>query len=286
MLAIQLLDEIDFAALPLVGVTVLRGDVQNRRFAVAEFRALIGRGHEAGAPLAIAAGRFLLIVGQHDVAGQVVAGSAQSVEHPRADAWSSHQNAARVHLTDTAHVRQTIGPARTNHGHVVHTTGDFGIPIADPNSRLPVLFEFPLAGHQRRKSRLAHGGQGARKAVGQRLASKFRQRRFGIEKVEMARPAVEKAPDDRLGFGRHWRRFCGQRISKRNRSLRGQLRRFGITSQQRPERQGAESAAGTSQEVAARLSSFEVRNSEFGVWSALIHVCVGRLCRTSSSIQK
>ena len=145
--------------------TVGRCDVQNRRFAVAKLGALVSRRHEAGAPLPTAAGRLLRIIGQHDVAGQVVALGAQAVEHPGAEAGPAHQNAAGVHLADAADVGQPIGPATADHGNVVDAGGDFRIPIADPNARLAVLLELALAGQQRREGRFAHRRHRARKAV-------------------------------------------------------------------------------------------------------------------------
>ena len=58
MLAIELLNEIDLAAAADRRSAVVRRDVQDRRFAVAEFCALIRRRHEAGAPLPVAARRL------------------------------------------------------------------------------------------------------------------------------------------------------------------------------------------------------------------------------------
>src|SRR5205823_3634577 len=98
--------------------------------------------HEAGAPLATAAGRFLGIVGQHHVAGQIVALGAESVEHPGTEAGSAHQNGASVHFANAADVRESVGPTTADDGNVVDALGNFRQPIAHPNARLAVLLEF------------------------------------------------------------------------------------------------------------------------------------------------
>src|SRR6185437_4589337 len=141
MTAIQVLHEIELAALSRPALGKRRPQVQNRRLAIAEARALVGGRHEAGGPVARPARRIFGVIEQHDVARQVFAGAAESIQRPRTETGPTAQNAAGVHLADAADVIETIGPTTANHRQIIGAGGDFGIPVADPQAGLPMLLE-------------------------------------------------------------------------------------------------------------------------------------------------
>ena len=70
-------------------------EVQDRAVAVAELRALIRGGHESGAPHAAAAGRFLVVIQQHDERGQILVLGPQAVSRPRPPGWAGRRGCCR-----------------------------------------------------------------------------------------------------------------------------------------------------------------------------------------------
>ncbi len=177
--------------------------------------------------------------------------------------------------------------------------GDFGIPIADPNAGLAVLGELSLRGQQRRVGRLAHRGDGpleARRAAACR--SSLFERRLRIEQVDMARPAVEEAPDHAFGRAPETAAAWGRSDCVKP-SRRGDC---AFAGQERSQRQGAEARAGAGQKIArANVGSREMmaaavlagrqstyRNSlEFSIaWqkSTIAAACAGGIgCRKTAS---
>src|SRR5437660_110665 len=95
MTAVQFLQQVELAA--LTGIELWRFKVEDRRLTGAEADALVGGGHEAGRPVATAAGRVLGVIEQDDVARQVLAGAAKTVQRPRAQARPPAKDAAGVH---------------------------------------------------------------------------------------------------------------------------------------------------------------------------------------------
>ena len=176
----------------------------------------------------MAARRLVWIVEQHDVAGQFLVFGSQAVESPRTKRRATGQHAAGVHLANAADVVQAIGRAAADDRDVVDAGGDFGIPIADPCARLAMLPELALAAEQIGVGGAAHRRHWPHETIGQRLAGQLVERRLGIEQVDVARPAVHEAPDDRFGFWlrrrkRAFRTSFGSRTASH--SIAGQERR-------------------------------------------------------------
>ena len=131
MAAIQAIDEIDGVVLA-VCIDALGGlQVQDGLFPRAKARALKRGRHEARAPHALSAGRLLVVIQQHDEAGQVAVFASQAVGDPRAQARPAGENAARVHLAHAAHVVESVGPAGTDHAEIVHAVCQVRIPVGD-----------------------------------------------------------------------------------------------------------------------------------------------------------
>src|SRR5437868_939051 len=124
MLVIQLLNEVELRALPLVADGRGRGEVQDRRRAFAELRSLKRGGHEAGAPVAAPAGRLVQMIEHHDIARQIGVFAAEAVSRPGAEAGPAAEDAAGVHLADAADVIEAIGPATAEDAEVVGTGRD------------------------------------------------------------------------------------------------------------------------------------------------------------------
>ena len=67
-----------------------------------------------------------------DKGRQVVIERPQAVRGPGPQAGPAAQDAAGVHLTDTADVVEAVGVAAADHRDVVHASGDLRIPVAHP----------------------------------------------------------------------------------------------------------------------------------------------------------
>src|SRR5262249_27271473 len=140
---------------------------------VAELGALVDGGHEAGAPVAVAAGRLVGIVEQDDIAGQLLIFGAEAVEGPGTERRPTGEYAAGIHLANAADVVQAIGGAAAEDGEVVDTAGDFRIPIADPRAGVAMLAETALAAEEIGVGGPAHRSDGSREAAGKRLTGQL-----------------------------------------------------------------------------------------------------------------
>ena len=101
-----------------------RPQVQDRVAAGAELGSLVGRRHEARAPVGRAGDRPAAMVEQDDVAGQVLVDRSQPVRHPRAQARVPLAHEARVHLEQARAVREAVGVHAADDRHVVHAPGE------------------------------------------------------------------------------------------------------------------------------------------------------------------
>ena len=192
-----------------------RLQVQDRRVALAEQRALI-RGRQKTGAVVLDAAQNLLVVLHDDEGRQVLIRAAQAVRHPGAHRRTAGQDLAGVHLADRAHVIDAVGLAGAKHGDVVHVLGDVRQPVGNPQAALAVLLE-----------RVARGikpvMRGAKSALQcfrmirrrHRLPGIFHQRGLGIEQIDMAGRAFHEAPDDGLGARRDVRFLGRQRIDAR-----------------------------------------------------------------------
>src|SRR6202035_1725124 len=95
--------------------------IENRLGAVEETGSLKRRGHESGAPNATAPGRFVIVVQQHDEAGQVVIRGPQPIVDPRTEAGSPCEHASRVHHAHAADMIDPVAGAGANLANVVDT---------------------------------------------------------------------------------------------------------------------------------------------------------------------
>ena len=97
----------------------------------------------------------------------------------------------------------------------------------------------------------------------QLLAGVFCKRRLGIERIDVARPAVHEQVDDALGLGRKMRQLvrpadsCSPRPA-RPRWLRGQQRSTARIGQDPGEAEHGEAHAGAAEQFAASESVFSV----------------------------
>src|SRR5262249_53681131 len=104
---------------------------------------------------------------------------------------------------------------------------------------------------------VAHSRHGALERVRQRLAGQLLEFRLGIEEIEMARPAVQEAPDNALGMCLEVRRSRRQWIGKRL-FLRARSRR--VLGEERQERQRAKAASCTKEKITARGNGFVMQH--------------------------
>ena len=112
---------------------------------------------------------------------------------------------------------EAIGLAGTDHRQLISVPRDMRIPVRHPQTALAMLIPFALGRHER-VARGAHGSNWAAKGFRHGLPRKFVQRWFGIEQVEVARPAFHEQPNDGLGFGGMVGLLGGQRVQ----AFRGQ----------------------------------------------------------------
>src|SRR5262249_48369787 len=97
--------------------------IDYRITAVAERRALIGRGHITVAPVRSAGDRAATIIGKDDEARKVLVLTAQAVGDPTADAGMTCEDTARTHLKDRRAVRRALSVHRTDQGQVISVFG-------------------------------------------------------------------------------------------------------------------------------------------------------------------
>ena len=239
MEVVHLRDEVGLRALAL-GVDVGgRVEVQNGIRSVAEGRALVCRGHVAGAPVLGAAGDFAA-VGEHDEPGQVAVLAAEAVHGPRPEARPPREHRPRVHLADAADVVEPIRPAGAEQGEVVGTLGHVRQPVAEVEAGLSVLGELAFGGEQVVASG-AHRREHFAEAGGQRLAVLPREFGLRVGEIDVTRPAFHEQENDRLG-------------------LRGEVRflRHVVALCECGERERAEASAGLSEELASGLEQRNV----------------------------
>ncbi len=178
---VQFVDVIDLGALAIGVRAAGQIGVEDRRFAGREVRALVGGRHEAGAPIAVAAGWINVVVRQHHETRQVVADGSQAVQRPRSQRRTTRTQIAGVHLADAGHVRLSVGAATAEDGEVIDATSDFRIPVADPQTGSSMLLESAAGVEQGRVGRAAHRRHRSGKAGRQRFAGQLFQLRLGIE---------------------------------------------------------------------------------------------------------
>ena len=157
MALIELVEKRHLALLPRGADILRRLEVGDRLGAPIEPRALIGRRHEARAPVPRATRHHGAGIVEHDhKARQICVLGPQAVAHPTSQRRPARQRRAGIHLADAAHMIQPVGPARADHGQVVDACGDVGKPVRNPDSALAVLLPFPLR-RQERSPAFSHG---------------------------------------------------------------------------------------------------------------------------------
>ena len=170
--------------------------------------ALINAGQKTGLPVL----RFLdrITAGTHgDEAGQILVLGAQAVRDPRADAGPALHGIAAIHQHQGRLVIGQLGLHRADDRDVVDALADLRKQLADFDAALAVFLKL-----ERRRKRRAGLSLGANIFDGQRFAGVFGQRGFGIERIDMRRPAVEEKVNHPFGFGRKLRRFGRERVNR------------------------------------------------------------------------
>ncbi len=156
--------------------------------------ALVGAGQEGGLPVL----RLLNGVAARthgDEAGQVLVVAAQAVGHPRTHARPNLPGFAAVHQQQRRLVIGHVGVHRANDADVVDAAGGVREQVAHLDTGLAVSLKLERRGEG--GAGLAFGAEvGAR----QQFAGVFRQRRLGIERIDVRRAAVHKQVDDALGL--------------------------------------------------------------------------------------
>jgi len=116
---VQSLEQIERVALLARGTQLGAIEVQDRRRAGAERRALVHRGQEARAPVHRTSARLALAVVEHHVGRQVGVGRAERIRHPRAQRRPAGVQVAGVELQDRDVVRGAHGHARLDERQLV-----------------------------------------------------------------------------------------------------------------------------------------------------------------------
>ena len=171
---------------------------------LANVAALIDARQKAVAPKLRADDRFAGT--QHHEAWQVLVFRAEPVAQPR-----THARAHRLRVTAGHHQqrRLVVGHVRVHaaeHGDVVNALGHFGENLAHLHARLtvPLKLKWRLEQTARAALRLEIG-------IGRTLAVILVERRLGIERIHLRRPAIHEQVNHPLGARRKMRRLRGQR---------------------------------------------------------------------------
>ena len=186
---------------------------------------MVHRRHESAAPVSRAVDDHVLAVLHHHEGGEVVVFRAQAVGHPAAERRPPRELDPRVHLADAAGVRDAVGPAGADHGQLVGLRGDVRQPVRHPQAAVAVLLPRAVGGEDRRIE-FAHRRDDPLEARRHRLAGERRQRRLGVEQVDVTRPPLHVHRN-------HRRRLCRfRRLLRQQVILRPLQRRLGRSTQQ------------------------------------------------------
>ena len=161
--------------------------VQDRHPFGAERRTLIKRRHPAARPVANAVDGQAARIGQHDISGQVLILGAQAICRPRPDAGPAGNDHAGVHHPQGLFVIAVLGEHRANDGDFVGMTAHVRQRLGERQPRLALADEAKRALEQVAGDPFVVGNLGRR-----RPAIVAIEHRLGIEKVDMARPAMHE----------------------------------------------------------------------------------------------
>ena len=199
-----------------------RLQIQNRRIAAAQERALIRRGQITVAPRRRAALHPARGIGHHHERRHVLVLRAQPVGRPRAEARPAHQNRAGVHLIHRLRMRDAVGVTAAQQTNVVRVARDVRQEIRNLDAGLPALLKRTQRREQFVLRNCAPRFESAER-FGNRLARETNQFRFRIEQIHVARPTRHEEEDDALAPSPAWAGFRRERIGGRvRRSLRAQ----------------------------------------------------------------
>ena len=234
-----------------------RFQIDNRIAGGAELRSLVRRRHVPGAPVVRPAQRSAAVIGQHHERRQAGRFRSQTVGHPRTHAGEPDVDLARLHFVGRLHVIVRASVDRSDDGQLIDVPADVRKNLRDLDAALAVLLEREGAGHQRAREALPHNHVARHFSV-DRLAGVFRQRRFRIPRVHLARPAAHEQGNHRFRARREVRRLGRVRIDAHGsgpaRIITGNGRRAGQQSlllEQVRQREPADASAGSKQEIAA-----------------------------------
>ena len=235
VVALELREEVEVRPLHLGADAGWRPEIEDRRALRPERRALIERREKAVRPVRGAALRKVDL-GKNDESGQVLIRRAESIRHPRADRRVAAEAVARVHVVARRRVVDRLSDATAV---VAKIVGDRSQAREEPVHRQPALAgslelegaldEVALAGrHRARELVLAM----------ELLHVELVELRLGIERVDVARSALEEEEDARL------------RATRDVTGLRSERPRF-LRAQERVKRDGSERRAEPEEELAS-----------------------------------
>ena len=131
---VQVLEQIEPAALLFVADGVGRQHIENGRSAIAQQRTLKRRWKKTGTPVLGAAEDFAR-VRHDDEAREILVRGTKRVRYPGAHRGPAGENGPGIHLAHRADVIQTIGPAASEHGHFVNVFCDLRDTSRTPRFR-------------------------------------------------------------------------------------------------------------------------------------------------------
>ena len=180
-------------------------------------RALMARRQEARAVRGRAALDPAGGIGQDDERGEVLVLGPQAVAGPAPEAGLAHEDRTGVHLVDGLGMVDAVGPARADDGQVIGAGGDMREEVGDLQPALAVAAERPLRAQERVGRDLPPRGHRA-EARRQGPTVQALEVGLGVERVEVARPAVHEQVDDPRGPGREVGRALGEGVDRSPRS--------------------------------------------------------------------
>lgn len=210
MMSVQLADEIERPALLRGGHAGGRLQVENRIAPGPSEGSLIGRRQKTRTvsgrtPFDSAAG-----IGQNHESRQIFVFGAESVTDPTSQTRLSHQDRTGVHLIDRLRMIDAIGPTRSNDRDIVRAIADSRQEIGDFQAALSMFSEGSFGAEQGVARDVSASGHRS-EAFGQRSTREFLKLRFGIERFEVAWPAVHEEINDSFGFRGEVGRFERER---------------------------------------------------------------------------
>ena len=215
-----------------------RVQIQNRRLAAAQDRALVRRGQEAIAPGGRAALHPARGIGHDHERGHVLVLGAEAVGGPRAEAGPAHEDRAGVHQIDRFRMRHAVAVAAAQQTEFVRVPGDVRQEIGDLHAALAARAKWPARRKQLVLRHRAPRLEGAER-FGNRLAREPDQLGLRVEQVDVARTARHEQENDALGFRREVRRLRCERVGRRRRLCGEQT----VAIEQRSEREHPEATA-------------------------------------------